>query len=136
MSDEGPQAPGVPLSHPGRWVLHRVERTAWFTTRVTWRTPDAVTWFFMWAPMVGLYFLGIYLCWLAEKRRKPEYDVPESDDDLFLPHASIWPFEMGVGMSMAFTGIVLGWAFLVPGVLVLLHSIAGWIGQSRRRSSH
>ena len=36
----GAQSPGVPLSHPARWVLHRVERTAWFTTRVTWRTPD------------------------------------------------------------------------------------------------
>jgi hypothetical protein len=43
MSDQGTQSPGVPLSHPARWVLHRVERTAWFTTRVTWRTPDGGT---------------------------------------------------------------------------------------------
>ncbi len=34
MTDQGLR------SHPARWVLHRVERTAWFTTRVTWRTPD------------------------------------------------------------------------------------------------
>src|SRR5262249_4568082 len=43
-------------------------------------TPDAVNWFLMWAPMTGLYFLGIYLCWLAEKRRKVEVDVPETDE--------------------------------------------------------
>ena len=40
MADHGEDAPGGPITHPARWVLHRVERTAWFTTRVTWRTPD------------------------------------------------------------------------------------------------
>ena len=34
---------GVPRAHPARWVVHRVERSAWFTTRVTWRTPDGGT---------------------------------------------------------------------------------------------
>ena len=52
----------------------------------------------------------------------------------YLPHSSIWPFEMGVGMATSFAGVVLGWAILVPGVLILVHSIIGWIGQSRRRS--
>ena len=58
---------------------------------------------------------------------------PEADDDQYLPHSSIWPFEMGVGMATSFTGMVLGWAILVPGLLILAHSIVGWIGQSRRR---
>jgi hypothetical protein len=56
-----------------------------------------------------------------------------ADDDQYLPHSSIWPFEMGVGMATSLAGIVLGWAILVPGVLILAHSIVGWIGQSRRR---
>ena len=44
-------------------------------------TPDAVNWFLMWAPMVGLYFLGIYLCYLAAKRRPAaDLDVPETDE--------------------------------------------------------
>ena len=60
-------------------------------------------------------------------------DEPEPDDDQFLPHASIWPFEMGVGMATSLAGVVLGWAILVPGLLILAHSIVGWIGQSRRR---
>jgi sec-independent protein translocase protein TatC len=43
-------------------------------------TPDAVNMFLMWAPMVALYFLGVYLCKLSEKRRGVEFDVPESDE--------------------------------------------------------
>jgi len=40
---------------------------------------------------------------------------------------------MGVGMATSLAGVVLGWAILVPGLLILAHSIVGWIGQSRRR---
>lgn len=62
--------------------------------------------------------------------------APEPDtDDQFLPHASIWPFEMGVGLATTLTGLVLGWAILVPGLVLLSHSIIGWIAQSRRRSN-
>lgn len=42
-------------------------------------TPDAITWFCMWAPLVGLYFLGIGMCKLAQRRRR-QFDVPESDE--------------------------------------------------------
>jgi hypothetical protein len=57
----------------------------------------------------------------------------EEEHDQYLPHSSIWPFEMGVGMATSFAGMVLGWAILVPGIVILGHSIVGWIGQSRRR---
>ena len=40
MTAQVQTAAGVPRVHPARWVLHRVERTAWFTTRATWTTPD------------------------------------------------------------------------------------------------
>jgi sec-independent protein translocase protein TatC len=43
-------------------------------------TPDAVTWFCMWAPMMGLYVLGIYLCKLSARRRPVDFDVPETDE--------------------------------------------------------
>ena len=43
MAEPVTQSHDVPRAHPARWVLHRVERTAWFTTRVTWRTPDGGT---------------------------------------------------------------------------------------------
>lgn len=31
---------GVPVTHPARWAIQRVERSGWFTTGVTWRLPD------------------------------------------------------------------------------------------------
>jgi hypothetical protein len=43
MAEPVTQSHDVPRVRPARWVLHRVERTAWFTTRVTWRTPDGGT---------------------------------------------------------------------------------------------
>src|SRR5262249_14694159 len=45
-----------------------------------------------------------------------EEEPPESDQ--FLPHASIWPFEMGAGTALALSGVVLGWALLLPGILL------------------
>jgi hypothetical protein len=90
--------------------------------------------------LVGV-FAGIVAGYLAFQDRlerttalasTEEAEVEEEDQ--YLPHASIWPFEMGVGMATSFAGVVLGWAILVPGALILAHSIVGWIGQSRRRS--
>jgi len=39
MAEQVQTTAGVPRAHPARWVLHRVERTAWFATRATWTTP-------------------------------------------------------------------------------------------------
>jgi hypothetical protein len=36
---EGPDA-AVTIRRPAKWALHRVERSGWFTTRVTWDLPD------------------------------------------------------------------------------------------------
>src|SRR5947209_17813049 len=44
-------------------------------------TTDVVTWFALWIPMVALYFLGIYLCRLAEKRRAADFAREESESD-------------------------------------------------------
>lgn len=40
MAESGTQTAALPITHPAHWVLHRVERSAWFTTRVTWKTSD------------------------------------------------------------------------------------------------
>jgi hypothetical protein len=90
--------------------------------------------------ILGGVFAGIVAGYLAFQDRLERttaragtQDEPEPEDDQYLPHSSIWPFEMGVGMALSFAGIPLGWAILVPGILILAHSIVGWIGQSRRR---
>jgi hypothetical protein len=89
--------------------------------------------------LVGL-FAGIVAGYLGFQDRlerttaRGSTEEAEADErDQYLPHSSIWPFEMGVGMATSFAGMVLGWAILVPGVLILAHSVVGWIGQSRRR---
>jgi hypothetical protein len=68
--------------------------------------------------------------------RATPVDAEPVEDDQFLPHASIWPAEMGVGMALGLTGLALGWAFLVPGAVLVVHALGGWISQSRRRSMH
>jgi hypothetical protein len=71
------------------------------------------------------------------ERRTARAGTTESgphEEEQFLPHASVWPFEMGAGMALTGTGVVLGWAILVPGLVLLVHAIAGWIIQSRHRS--
>ena len=35
--------PHAKVRRPGRWVLQRVEHSAWFTTRVTWALPDGTS---------------------------------------------------------------------------------------------
>jgi hypothetical protein len=57
----------------------------------------------------------------------------EHDDDLYLPHSSIWPFELGSGTTLTLLGFVLGRIVLVLGLAVTLHALVGWIGQTRRR---
>ena len=58
------------------------------------------------------------------------------EEEQFLPHASVWPFEMGAGMARALSGVVLGWAIFVPGVILVVHALIGWTNQSRERRPH
>lgn len=51
----------------------------------------------------------------------------------FAPHASIWPFGIGVGAYLVTNGLILGIWFLLPGLVVLAASAAGYSLQSRRR---
>jgi cytochrome c oxidase subunit IV len=56
------------------------------------------------------------------------------DDDLYLPHSSIWPFELGLGTTITLLGFALGRFVIVLGAAVTVHALVGWIGQSRRRA--
>jgi uncharacterized membrane protein YfcA len=88
-------------------------------------------------------FAGIVAGYLALQdrleRRTARAGTTESgpvEEDQFLPHASVWPFEMGAGTALALSGVVLGWAIFVPGVILVVHSLVGWTVQSRQRSPH
>jgi hypothetical protein len=51
----------------------------------------------------------------------------------YLPEASIWPFGMGLGALAALNGLIVGWAYAVPGAVLLLLATAGLVSQGRRR---
>lgn len=58
---------------------------------------------------------------------RPEEAAP------YLPHASVWPFTIGLGAATIANGLVLGTWLIVPGALVMVVGIAGFIRQTRRR---
>lgn len=51
----------------------------------------------------------------------------------YLPHASAWPFAIGLGAATLANGLVLGLWVIVPGAALLALGIGGFVRQSRRR---
>ena len=54
-------------------------------------------------------------------------------EEAYLPHASVWPFAIGLGVATIMNGLVLGIWVLVPGVAFLGLGIGGWVRQTRNR---
>jgi cytochrome c oxidase subunit IV len=54
-------------------------------------------------------------------------------DEHYLPHASAWPFAIGLGGATVANGLVLGLWVIVPGVALLALGVAGFARQTRRR---
>jgi len=78
------------------------------------------------------FFNAAYLA--AQDRsslRQPPGEEPVERQ--YLPHASLWPFGIGVGAFLAFNGLILGFAYAVPGAIVVGVSVAGIVAQTRRR---
>jgi hypothetical protein len=64
----------------------------------------------------------------------PDYeDVPPAYEDAFLPHASVWPFAVGLGAVVVGNGVALGLWALVPGGILLTYALVGYGRQSRYR---
>jgi hypothetical protein len=61
-------------------------------------------------------------------------DGAENEQGLYLPHASIWPFWLGVGALVIANGFALGLWGLIPGVIVMTAGLLGFASQSRRRA--
>jgi hypothetical protein len=82
---------------------------------------------------------GIYL-WLQQRPAAVEAGadddalaVAEGVEAHYLPHASVWPFAIGLGAATIANGLALGIWVVVPGAAILAIGIGGWVGQSRRR---
>ncbi len=59
--------------------------------------------------------------------------VDTGSGDPYLPHASIWPFAMGLASFVTANGLALGLWALLPGALLLAASVVGFCRQSRYR---
>ena len=88
------------------------------------------------------FTFGIFL---ARSLRRVQVDVEEleanelegstdPDEILYLPTASVWPIGIGVGASLTLGGIALGLWVMIPGIVLLAHSVIGFAIQSRDRS--
>lgn len=58
---------------------------------------------------------------------------PAAQGEAYLPHASIWPFGMGMGLVVMTNGLALGLWAVIPGALLAASCLWGYARQSRRR---
>ncbi len=97
-------------------------------------------------------WVGIYL-WLQQRRRMgPVIESQQAVGEAiaaegagragtgapaglvhYLPHASAWPFAIGLGAATLANGLVLGLWVIVPGAALLALGIGGFVRQTRRR---
>jgi len=81
-------------------------------------------------------WIGAYL-WLRARTPGPAAAdaaaARPEEAEPYLPHASVWPFTIGLGAATIANGLVLGTWLIVPGALVMVLGIAGFVRQTRRR---
>jgi hypothetical protein len=93
---------------------------------------------------VMLIVAGLLSLWIAAylwlRARTPTTEPVEAVDTqhpegaaYYLPHASVWPFAIGLGAATLANGLVLGVWLIVPGALLMVLGIAGFVRQTRRR---
>ena len=68
----------------------------------------------------------------AAGEAQPGHGVAEEGEH-YLPHASAWPFAIGLGAATVANGLVLGLWVIVPGVALMALGIGGFVRQTRRR---
>lgn len=101
-----------------------------------WSYEDAGSVMLLLATIAAL-MIGGYLT--LQARRFPDPAEPSVEgapadiSGMYLPHASIWPFGIGVGAMLLANGLALGRWATVPGLLIVVAALAGFVRQSRHR---
>jgi multisubunit Na+/H+ antiporter MnhC subunit len=83
---------------------------------------------------VGLTgWVALYL-WLGQRGEGPTAPEPPAEvHEHYLPHASVWPFAIGLGAATLANGLVLGLWVIVPGAALMALGFGGFVRQTRRR---
>ena len=98
-----------------------------------------VYWFASYEPagtvMLGLAAALAGLCglYLRVEFSRPD-TAAEHDEEQYLPHSSVWPFGIGLGALLAANGAIVGFAFAIPGIVLLVLAVVGFVAQSRQRA--
>lgn len=110
-------------------VLAVIATVYWFTSY-----EQAGTAMLAVAAVMGLW-IGVYLFRNLRRFEAGTAGEPAGDHAaMYLPEASPWPFGIGLGVTLVLNGLLIGAWFLVPGVMVLAVSLAGFARQSRHRA--
>ena len=81
--------------------------------------------------------IGLLLVRHPPPRRGERVPTPEAEEPvegLYLPQASFWPLPIGWGVVLMVGGLALGLWILIPGVLLTVRGLIGFMGQSRLRT--
>jgi hypothetical protein len=81
---------------------------------------------------LGLIVAG-WLWFRWRGRPGHETETPDEVAEEWEPHASTWPFWIGLGGATAAAGLAMTPWLIAPGAMVVVVGIVGWVGQSRRR---
>jgi uncharacterized membrane protein YfcA len=87
---------------------------------------------------VMLIVAAVLSLWIAAylwlRTRSPDAEPRPPDEAAhYLPHASVWPFAIGLGAATLANGLVLGVWLIVPGAALMVMGIVGFVRQTRRR---
>jgi Cytochrome c oxidase subunit IV len=89
-----------------------------------------------WAGTVMLVIATVLGVWCAAYlwlQLRPAAVAGAEAGEPWLPHASVWPFVIGLGAATVLNGLVLGLWVIVPGAALMALGIGGFVLQSRRR---
>ena len=92
---------------------------------------DAGTVLLLLAGVLG-FVIGVWI-WIQAHNPAATESIEEAAAEEWLPHASIWPFWIGLGAAFAAGGLAMSPWLVVPGVFVLVIGVVGWSRQSRYR---
>ena len=81
--------------------------------------------------------IGVFMGGYLERQARLRTDsaaVEQPDGGDYLPHASIWPFGLGLGALLMANGLALGLWAVLPGAALMAGSVVGFARQSKLRS--